>query len=85
MSIGTNTEYHNFIVCDDNDTLTVNSGVVLDYDENDVVEAQGHDGVTIVNNGTIEQSEDEKQSAINGSATRNLTITNNGIINSTKK
>jgi len=73
------------IVCDDNDTLTVNSGVVLDYDENDVVEAQGHDGVTIVNNGTIEHGADEKQSAINGSATRNLTITNNGIINSTKK
>ena len=73
------------IVCDDNDTLTVNSGVVLDYDENDVVEAQGHDGVTIVNNGTIEHSADEKESAINGSATRNLTITNNGIINSTKK
>ncbi len=73
------------IVCDDNDTLTVNSGVVLDYEDNDVVEAQAHDGVTIVNNGTIEHSEDEKQSAINGSATRNLTITNNGIINSTKK
>ncbi len=73
------------INCDDNDTLTVNSGVTLDYDNNDVVEAQDTDGVTIINNGTIEHSVDEKQSAIDGSATRNLTITNNGIINSTKK
>ena len=73
------------INCDDNDTLTVNSGVVLDYDNNDVVEAQDTDGVTIINNGTIEHGADEKQSAIDGSATRNLTITNNGIINSTKK
>ena len=39
--------------CDDNDSLTVNSGVILDYDNNDVVEAQDTDGVTIINNGTI--------------------------------
>ena len=71
--------------CNDNDSLTVNSGVVLDFNNNDVVEAQDTDGVTIINNGTIEHSVDEKQSAIDGSATRNLTITNNGIINSTKK
>ena len=42
------------INCDDNDTLTVNSGVILDYDNNDVVEAQDTDGVTIINNGTIQ-------------------------------
>ena len=71
--------------CENSDSLTVNSGVVLNFNNNDAVNASNTDGVTIVNSGTIEHSVDEKQSAINGSATRNLTITNNGIINSTKK
>ena len=71
--------------CENSDSLTVNSGVVLNFNNNDAVNASNTDEVTIVNSGTIEHSVDEKQSVINGSATRNLTITNNGIINSTKK
>ena len=73
------------INCDDNDTLTVNSGVILDYDNNDVVEAQDTDGVTIINNGTIQNDGNNFQAPIDGSATRNLTVTNNGTINATKR
>ena len=73
------------INCDDNDTLTINSGVTLDYDNNDVVEAQDTDGVTIINNGTIQNDGNNFQAPIDGSATRNLTVTNNGTINATKR
>jgi hypothetical protein len=71
--------------CNDNDSLTVNSGVILDFDNNDVVEAQDTDGVTIVNNGTIQNDGYGYQAPIDGSATRNLTVTNNGTIRATKR
>ena len=71
--------------CDNNDLLTVFSGITLEDDIDDVVEAQNTDGVTIVNNGTIQNDGNNFQAPIDGSATRNLTVTNNGEINATKR
>ena len=71
--------------CANNDTLTVNSGITLDYEGNDVVNAQNTEGVSVTNNGTIENSANDYEAPIDGVKTRNLTITNNGTITATKR
>ena len=73
--------------CSNEDTLTVNSGVTVDFNNNDVVDAQDTTDVTIVNNGTIQNDGNNFQAPIDGEATRNLTITNGstGTINATKR
>jgi len=71
--------------CADNDSLTVNSGYTLDYEGNDVVNAQNTEGVSVTNNGTIENSANDYEAPIDGVKTRNLTITNNGTITATKR
>ena len=71
--------------CANNDTLTVNSGITLDYEGNDVVNAQNTEGVSVTNNGTIENSANDYEAPIDGVQTRNLTITNNGTITATKR
>ena len=71
--------------CADNDSLTVDSGYTLDYEGNDVVNAQNTEGVSVTNNGTIENSANNYEAPIDGVKTRNLTITNNGTITATKR
>ena len=46
------------LVCADDDSLTVTSDGSIAYDDQNAVEAQQHDGVTITNRGTIKTTTD---------------------------
>ena len=71
--------------CDDNDILSISSNTTKQFNNDDVVDAQDTDGVTIVNNGIIQNDGNDFQAPINGTSTRNLTVTNNGTINAAKR
>ena len=70
--------------CDDDDTMTLLSGASLDGPSN-FTGADDTDGVTIVNSGTMQQLNNDNESPINGSKSRNLTVTNNGTITASKR
>ena len=71
--------------CDDNDFLSISSNTTKQFNNDDVVDAQDTDGVTIVNNGIIQNDGNDFQAPVNGTSTRNLTVTNNGTINAAKR
>ena len=56
------------LLCADNDSLTVTSDGSIAYDDQNTVEAQQHDGVTITNRGTIKTTTDgsDGDSAVKG-------------------
>jgi len=68
--------------CDDNDSLTVDSNGSIAFDDQNAVNAQQEDGVTITNSGIIKTTTDggDGDSAIKGQSSLNLTITNSGTI-----
>ena len=70
--------------CDDDDTMTLLSGASLDGPSN-FTGADDTDGVTIINSGTMSQINNTDESPINGSSSRNLTVTNNGTISASKR
>ena len=71
--------------CENTQTLTVNSGVTLNFGGDSVVQGSDTEGVAIVNNGTITNDGYGFQAPIDGSAARNFTVTNNGTITATKR
>ncbi len=69
------------LLCADSDSLTVTSDGSIVYDDQ-AVEAQKHDNVTITNRGTIKTTTDgsDGNSAIKGQSSLNLTVINSGTI-----
>ncbi len=70
------------LLCADSDSLTVTSDGSIAYDDQNAVEAQKHDNVTITNRGTIKTTTDgsDGDSAIKGQSSLNLTVINSGTI-----
>jgi hypothetical protein len=70
------------LVCADDDSLTVTSDGSIAYDEQNAIDAQQEDGITITNRGTIKTTTDgsDGSSAIKGQSSLNLTVTNSGTI-----
>ena len=70
------------LLCADSDSLTVTSDGSIAYDDQNAVEAQKHDGVTITNRGTIKTTTDSSDgdTAIKGQSSLNLTVINSGTI-----
>ena len=70
------------LLCADDDSLTVTSDGSIAYDDQNAVEAQQHDGVTITNRGTIKTTTDgsDGDTAIQGQSSLNLTVINSGTI-----
>ena len=65
------------IDCVDNDTYVVNEDVSITADRNEMIDVEGHTGVTITNNGTIDSSLHRTISFKNGGSN---TLINNGTI-----
>ena len=70
------------LVCADDDSLTVTSDGSIAYDEQNAIDAQQEDGITITNRGTIKTTTDgsDGSSAIKDQSSLNLTVTNSGTI-----
>ena len=65
------------IDCDNNDTYVVDEGVSITGSANEMIDVEGHTGVTITNNGTIDSSNHRTISFKNGGSN---TLINNGTI-----
>ena len=71
------------LICADDDSLTVTSTGSISFNDHKTIDLEDEKGVQIINNGTIETTnETNKQKAIHAESSLNTTITNNGTINS---
>ena len=80
-----NTNDSDGITCSDNDSLTISDGITVSKNNDDVIDTADKTGVSILNYGIIQNSVDEKESALNAPQNRNFSITNHGTIKTTKK